>query len=758
MIRKIYGSILAAICLMGCGSSQKKIIPPPPVEAIAVNSGSSQSATVNTAFAAPLVAKVTTGGTATSGVVVTFTAPATGASGTFAGGVNTATTDANGLATSAVFTANGTAGAYTVAATAAGVSTPANFSLTNTAVPVESIAVNSGSSQTATVNTAFAAPLVAKVTTGGTPTSGVVVTFTAPGTGASGTFAGGVNTATTDANGLATSAVFTANGTAGAYTVAATVSGVSTPANFSLTNTAVPVNHFSFYLSGLEVINQVGDYGPNFYAVAGSVAIDADGNVLAGEQDYNNAFGVTSPQPSGDAITGGKLTVVDATTGKWTLTLITNNTALGAAGTETLGVQFVNTKHALITQFDGSATSSGSMDMQTLPSTLGGGYSFTFSGVDSDYDPEVGGGVFSITGTALQNGVLDVDVAGTVALATAFTGTILAPDSSGRGTITVTGASGVTAINYYIVGPEVIRIIDVDPEESFVGSAYGQGASAGTFTNASLGSSVFGVESNPFGYLYAAAGMLTTTPAGNAYQGVADNNELGYAVVSAAAISGTYSVAGNGYGNLTDTSENLEDVTFLGIYMTDPNLNLLDPNNTTSGLGGALVADLDEFAIGTGVLIPQTVTATDSFAGNYAFGAQGYTLLNTAEGWEFDFVGQGSVTDGVLGGTGLLSDASALFDANPTNTGVTFSGTAVPDEANAGRYTMFSPSPLVMTVVEGSPFDFQVVLYQASGGQLLFLNEDNDPGFFGSLQQQGSLTDLLATSKVAAKTNLQRKH
>ena len=62
MIRKIYGSILAAICLMGCGSSQKKIIPPPPVEAIAVNSGSSQSATVNTAFAAPLVAKVTTGG------------------------------------------------------------------------------------------------------------------------------------------------------------------------------------------------------------------------------------------------------------------------------------------------------------------------------------------------------------------------------------------------------------------------------------------------------------------------------------------------------------------------------------------------------------------------------------------------------------------------------------------------------------------------------------------------------------------------
>src|SRR2546430_17657173 len=52
------------------------------------------------------------------GVVVTFAAPAaTGASGTFAGNVNTATTNASGIATSAVFTANATAGSYNVTAT-----------------------------------------------------------------------------------------------------------------------------------------------------------------------------------------------------------------------------------------------------------------------------------------------------------------------------------------------------------------------------------------------------------------------------------------------------------------------------------------------------------------------------------------------------------------------------------------------------------------------------------------------------------------
>src|SRR5208282_2244852 len=47
----------------------------------------------------------------------------------------------------------------------------------------------------------------------------------------------GVNTATTNGSGVATSGVFTANATAGGYTVAAMVAGVAAAANFSLTNT-----------------------------------------------------------------------------------------------------------------------------------------------------------------------------------------------------------------------------------------------------------------------------------------------------------------------------------------------------------------------------------------------------------------------------------------------------------------------------------------------------------------------------------------
>src|SRR5208337_5401439 len=135
--------------------------------------------------------------------------------------------------------------------------------------------------QSATVNAAFAAPLQATVMANGSPVSGATVTFEVPAAGASIIFAGGVNTATTDVNGVATSAPFTANGSVGTYTVTATVASGAEPANFILTNTAI---NYAFYLSGLEAIDAP---GPNFYALAGSVSLDGNGNVLGGEQDYN---------------------------------------------------------------------------------------------------------------------------------------------------------------------------------------------------------------------------------------------------------------------------------------------------------------------------------------------------------------------------------------------------------------------------------------------------------------------------------------
>jgi hypothetical protein len=211
--------------------------------AIAINGGNSQGTPILTAFASPLKVLVSdSASNPVSGVTVTFTVvPVSGAGATFAGNVNTAVTNASGIATSAVLTANAVANTYTVTATVNGTSITTSFTLTNQPGPAAAIAAVSGSGQSAGTNTAFANPLVAKVTDqSGNAIRGVSVTFTAPASGPSGTFAGNQTTVViTDSSGLATSVQFTANGAAGTYAVTAGVTGVTGTASFTLTNTTV---------------------------------------------------------------------------------------------------------------------------------------------------------------------------------------------------------------------------------------------------------------------------------------------------------------------------------------------------------------------------------------------------------------------------------------------------------------------------------------------------------------------------------------
>jgi hypothetical protein len=649
-----------------------------------------------------------------------------------------------------------------------GSSSPSSTSTTTITTETLAIAASSGTSQTAAGGTTFSAPLVATVTANGIRMSGELVTFTAPASGASGTFANGSTTETdiTDSNGLATSSVFTANSTAGSYAVTAALSGASSPVSFSLTN--VSTTSYAFFLSGQEIDTS------GYYALAGSVAVDSNGNVLAGEQDYNDGSGgngPSSPEPAGDTILGGTLTL-SGPPGQGTLTLIINNRNLGVlnadgkTSTETLGVQFVNSDHALVMQFDGTATSSGSLDLQTLPSPPAGNYAFALSGIDSNGAPIGFGGVFSVSGTTISTGTVDVNdslTTGAAVIGKSFSGTILAPDAFGRGTITGIPIVGdPISLNYYIIGPEVLRIIDVHKTDSALGSAFGQGA--GTFTNASLGGSVFALAGNQLEPYGAAGEFATSGCATTDFCGVGDDNETinGFLSGLARSISGSYSIAANGYGSLTfkvnnNTLLGLGDIAALGVYMTDPALNLSDPNNPTGG-GGALIVDLDDgtqtgsgipLPGGTGVIVPQADPATTSFAGNYAAGWQNFNTNFCAA--EFDMIAQGTMTPGgTLSLTGLVSDPSlscvAFTDA--VSSGNTFVGTPLPDPNWPGRYTTTARADEFVSVIDGAAGpSFQTVIYQASGGQLFWLGYDLADGAggyvsLGPIEQQGDLSGI----------------
>ena len=145
--------------------------PNPPNELI-LEGGTPQTAQLNTGFGNPLqVALANSDGcpvTAVVGTPVTFTAPASGASGRFAtSGANTVTVgaDVSGNASAPMLTANDTAGSYTVTATS--VYGSVSFSLTNSAAGIPAtITPLSLAVQSAKVNSVYAHQLSVRVQIG----------------------------------------------------------------------------------------------------------------------------------------------------------------------------------------------------------------------------------------------------------------------------------------------------------------------------------------------------------------------------------------------------------------------------------------------------------------------------------------------------------------------------------------------------------------------------------------------------------------
>ena len=227
----------------------------PPNE-LTLGGGTPQTAQLDTGFSNPLqVALANSNGcpvTSVVGTPITFTAPSSGASGTFAtSGANTVTVgaDGSGNASAPTLTANETAGSYTVIATSAYGSV--SFSLTNSAAGIPAtITPLSLATQSAAINGNYAQQLSARVLDAdGNPVSGAMVAFTLGSAGAGGGGGGSASsagasfadgsaqaTAITQSNGVATSPHFVANGTIGRFTATATVGNVSVPASFRLEN------------------------------------------------------------------------------------------------------------------------------------------------------------------------------------------------------------------------------------------------------------------------------------------------------------------------------------------------------------------------------------------------------------------------------------------------------------------------------------------------------------------------------------------
>jgi uncharacterized protein (TIGR03437 family) len=201
---------------------------------ILIASGSPQTAISGSPFAPLRVLVEDAFGHPVSGAMVSFTAPASGATALLSAA--SAVIDSTGEASIGAI-AGSVAGTYAVIIRAAGVTGTASFTLTNAAPSSGTIIATGGTTQSTPVLTSFALPLAARVVDlAGNPAPGVTVTFTVPSSGPSATLSS--NAPVTDSQGNV-SVIATASNLAGSYQVTATAAGFSGTAVFNLQNAPV---------------------------------------------------------------------------------------------------------------------------------------------------------------------------------------------------------------------------------------------------------------------------------------------------------------------------------------------------------------------------------------------------------------------------------------------------------------------------------------------------------------------------------------
>jgi hypothetical protein len=536
--------------------------------------------------------------------------------------------------------------------------------------------------------------------------------------------------------------------------------------------------------------------GNGSFGMVASVALDGNGNVTAGEADGSaNGFYWSAP-----SITG-TYTLDAAGHGDISLSL-TDTTCCGTLQ-QTHGITATSNSHLVIAEednFNGLTIGAvGSMDLQTAGpafsgSQVSGGYSFTLAGYSHAAGENASwGGIFTADGTAttgtpgnVTGGIFDENVGNNgggsgynSALATPsaglpFTGTYTAPDASGRGIITLSsspdtpgpcGASPLPACTqyvYYLVTPEVLQLTSMTNvgNAGNTGSAFGQGslATAANDTNAALsGGFVFSYygfgDNNNGGDSGAAAGQFATDGSGTVTGGIMDLNVANggsptpsIATTGISLTGSTYSFAGSPRGTFTDPSGQVYNV-----YLTDPNLNLLDPNNTSGG-GGALLLEANNpsapYGNAIGVLLPQADAATAALAGSYAVMLSNQSNLGGCCNYDGGLTGDLTVSTtapGTFSGEGDFQGSGAN---NATLTTGPLTGTFTADATNPGHFTgtIVTAPAFPLEIGATTPGTENVDFFLANGSQGFVIETDTIAPVFGVVEAQGTITGAAAVA------------
>jgi hypothetical protein len=532
------------------------------------------------------------------------------------------------------------------------------------------------------------------------PPSGGTVTITATS---------GANSGTAAATVLYSSASLTSNGSSGQYAMA---------------------------FQGVDLVQG------NPLDVAGSITTSGtpgstSGTITGGEMDINSF--VTAGLATDIAVTGGTYQVgpIDGRT-TMTVTVASNPTTIPSF---TLQLTIGTNQHSLLVDFDTFATGSGTLDAQNpvaFGPLLNGNFSFGFSGVDANYNPIVAAGTFLASSLSIPinsvnapTNVQDLeDVSFSTPVVTndqTLNGSYTAADASGRGTITLTSTTGMGTINlaYYITDQTHLKILEIDPSQTFVvtGDVYGA-TSLPTPLSGGVALTFGGLANNAS---YAGGAVFTINTTTLKTGGAMDINNFG---------------AGSSQSNNPITSGTYSNSTGSGIVPARYLLTLTNSKGSnmfaayTFVSGGQTGAEVIEIDTNNGVqgangIAYQQGSLSTSPQGSYALNLTGIGFAKSSGSFEQDLGGQLVLTTGstTIGGT--------LDFNNPATNGSPFTGLPVNSTsmitaaASNGRGTM-----LVKTTANGLPATFNLVYYIVNGNTVLLFDSDSNRVANGTLTLQ----------------------
>ncbi len=351
------------------------------------------------------------------------------------------------------------------------------------------------------------------------------------------------------------------------------------------------------------------------------------GLITGGEQDYadinNESRDLINPTGSPISTNAKDSNLLITLTICYGQTCTSNDTGVGVNGVETLSGSLVSATKGLIIEFDSSAASNGTLDLQTTTAAPSGGYAFAMNGVNSGDFGLSFGGVINVDGSGTISGagsVFDINNSGVVTQNQTFAAsTVTTPDTSGRFALTlVPSSSSIPSFNLvgYTVDSTHIRLVEgLDHLGGITGgTALVQGGNTGQLgsTFASGNSYVVGmVGADKYGVLQV-AGVLTATSA-TALGGTISYNDLTQFGAANSITGGAYTVASTGRVAMTGVTDGT--LTFnINLYL-DGNGNALemmaDPSpGAHVGAGGGYLQQVGAFSAG-------------SFSGNYVLSAGG---------------------------------------------------------------------------------------------------------------------------------------